>query len=85
MSLHRHLHHLSSGLVAVSPSIPFRSKTYLTKGKTDGEALAAVVAARTFEGSKACIDFIRESSMNMREGLPENIPVPVYQPKPLWY
>ncbi len=42
----------------------------LTKGKTDAEAFAAVVEARSFDGSKACIDFIREASMNMREGYP---------------
>ena len=43
----------------------------LTEGKTDAEAFAAVVAARSFDGSKACIDFIREASMNMREGYPK--------------
>ena len=42
----------------------------LTEGKTDAEAFAAVVDARSFDGSKACIDFIREASMNMREGYP---------------
>ena len=42
----------------------------LTKGKTDPEAFAEVVAARLFDDSKACIDFIREASMNMREGYP---------------
>ena len=42
----------------------------LTEGKTDAEAFAAVVEARSFDGSKACIDFIREASMNMREGYP---------------
>ena len=42
----------------------------LTEGKTDEEAFAAVVEARSFDGSKACIDFIREASMNMREGYP---------------
>ena len=42
----------------------------LTEGKTDAEAFAAVVEARSFNGSKACIDFIREASMNMREGYP---------------
>ena len=42
----------------------------LTKGKTDAEAFAAAVEARSFDGSKACIDFIREASMNMREGYP---------------
>jgi len=29
----------------------------LTEGKTDAEAFAAVVEARSFDGSKACIDF----------------------------
>ena len=43
----------------------------LTEGKTDAEAFAAVVEARSFDGSKACIDFIREASMNMREGYPK--------------
>ena len=42
----------------------------LTEGNTDAEAFAAVVEARSFDGSKACIDFIREASMNMREGYP---------------
>ena len=42
----------------------------LTEGETDAEAFAAVVEARSFDGSKACIDFIREASMNMREGYP---------------
>ena len=43
----------------------------LAEGKTDAEAFAAVVEARSFDGSKACIDFIREASMNMREGYPK--------------
>ena len=43
----------------------------LMEGKTDAEAFAAVVEARSFDGSKACIDFIREASMNMREGYPK--------------
>ena len=43
----------------------------LKEGKTDAEAFAAVVEARSFDGSKACIDFIREASMNMREGYPK--------------
>nr|ABD96287.1 unknown [uncultured marine type-A Synechococcus GOM 3O6] len=43
----------------------------LTEGKTDAEAFAAVVEARSFDGSKACIDFIREASMNMRKGYPK--------------
>ena len=43
----------------------------LMEGKTDAEAFAAVVEARSFDGSKACIDFIREASTNMREGYPK--------------
>ena len=43
----------------------------LMEGKTDAEAFAAVVEARSFDGSKACIDFIREASMNMREVYPK--------------
>ena len=43
----------------------------LTEGNTDAEAFAAVLEARSFDGSKACIDFIREASMNMREGYPK--------------
>ena len=43
----------------------------LAEGKTDAEAFAAVVEARSFDGSKACINFIREASMNMREGYPK--------------
>ena len=46
-------------------AVSFGQESCLTKGKTDGEALPAVVEARTLEGSKACIDFIREASMNM--------------------
>ena len=42
----------------------------LTEWKTDAEAFAEVVEARSFDGSKDCIDFIREASMNMREGYP---------------
>ena len=43
----------------------------LAEGKTDAEAFAAVVEARSFDGSKVCINFIREASMNMREGYPK--------------
>ena len=43
----------------------------LKEGKTDAEAFAAVLEGRSFDGSKACIDFIREASMNMREGYPK--------------
>ena len=43
----------------------------LAEGKTATEAFAAVVEARSFDGSKACINFIREASMNMREGYPK--------------
>ena len=49
----------------------------LTEGKTDADAFAEVVEARSFDGSKACIDFIREASMNMREGYPRTF-------QPLW-
>ena len=42
----------------------------LDKGKTLHEAMTMMIKAKVFDGSKACITFIRESSMSMRDSHP---------------
>ena len=42
----------------------------LKEGKTLQQAMEMMIKAKVFDGSKACITFIRESSMNMRDPYP---------------
>ena len=42
----------------------------LKKGKTLDQAMTMVIKKRQFDGSKACITFIRESTMQNRESAP---------------
>ena len=44
--------------------------TALGKGKTLQQAMELMIKAKVFDGSKACITFIRESSMTMRDPHP---------------
>ena len=44
--------------------------TALGKGKTLQQAMELMIKAKVFDGSKACITFIRETSMTMREPHP---------------
>ena len=42
----------------------------LNKGQTLQQAMEKMIKAKVFDGSKACITFIRESSMSMRDSYP---------------
>ena len=44
--------------------------TALGKGKTLQQAMELMIKAKVFDGSKACITFIRETSMTMRDPHP---------------
>ena len=42
----------------------------LGEGKTLQQAMEMMIKAKVFDGSKACITFIRETSMTMRDAHP---------------
>ena len=42
----------------------------LEEGKTLQKAMEMMIKAKVFDGSKACITFIRETSMTMRDAYP---------------
>ena len=42
----------------------------LGEGKTLQQAMEMLIKAKVFDGSKACITFIRETSMTMRDAHP---------------
>ena len=42
----------------------------LNKGQTLQQAMEKMIKAKVFDGSKACITFIREGSMSMRDSYP---------------
>ena len=44
--------------------------TELKQGKTLDQAMTMVIKRRQFDGSKACITFIRETAMQNRESAP---------------
>ena len=44
--------------------------TSLEKGKTLQQAMELMIKEKVFDGSKACITFIRETSMTMRDPYP---------------
>ena len=44
--------------------------TSLGKGKTLQQAMEMMIQAKVFDGSKACITFIHETSMNLRDSYP---------------
>ena len=44
--------------------------TALGEGKTLQQAMELMIKAKVFDGSKACITFIRETSMTMRDPHP---------------
>ena len=43
----------------------------LGEGKTLQQAMEMMINAKVFDGSKACITFIRETSMSMRDPYPK--------------
>jgi len=43
----------------------------LAEGKTLQQAMEMMIKAKVFDGSKACITFIRETSMTMRDPYPK--------------
>ena len=45
--------------------------TSLGKGKTLQQAMQMMIKAKVFDGSKACITFIRETSMTLRDSYPK--------------
>ena len=50
---------------------------WLKKGKSLNDSMTMVIQSKQFDGSKACITFIREASMEQRESYP-------YAFKKLW-
>ena len=44
--------------------------TALGEGKTLQQSMQMMIKAKVFDGSKACITFIRETSMSMRDPYP---------------
>ena len=44
--------------------------TSLKEGKTLEQSMKMMIKAKVFDGSKACITFIRETSMSMRDSYP---------------
>ena len=44
--------------------------TSLKEGKTLEQSMEMMIKAKVFDGSKACITFIRETSMTMRDPYP---------------
>ena len=45
-------------------------ETELKRGKTLYQAMTMVIKKKQFDGSKACITFIRETAMQNRESVP---------------
>ena len=64
----------SAGALELGPCEPAEAvkiiDTSLRKGKTLQQAMEMMIKAKVFDGSKACITFIRETSMTMRDAHP---------------
>ena len=53
------------------PSKAVKIDGALERGQTIQQAMEMMIQAKVFDGSKACITFIRESSMGMRDSHPK--------------
>ena len=64
----------SAGALELGPCEPAKAvkiiDTSLGQGKTLQQAMQMMIKAKVFDGSKACITFIRETSMRMRDSYP---------------
>ena len=64
----------SAGALELGPCEPAKAvktiDTSLGQGKTLQQAMQMMIKAKVFDGSKACITFIRENSMSMRDSYP---------------
>ena len=65
----------SAGALELGPCEPAKAvkiidDTNLGQGKTLQQAMQMMIKAKVFDGSKACITFIRETSMSMRDSYP---------------
>ena len=64
----------SAGALELGPCEPAKAvkiiDTSLGQGKTLQQAMQMMIKAKVFDGSKACITFIRETSMSMRDLYP---------------
>ena len=65
----------SAGALELGPCEPAKAvkiiDTSLGQGKTLQKAMQMMIKAKVFDGSKACITFIRETSMSMRDSYPK--------------
>ena len=61
----------AAGALELGPCEPARAvriiDTSLEEGKTLQQAMEMMIKEKVFDGSKACITFIRETSMTMRD------------------
>ena len=64
----------SAGALELGPCEPAKAvkiiDTSLKEGKTLQQAMEMMIKEKVFDGSKACITFIRETSMTMRDAHP---------------
>ena len=64
----------SAGSLELGPCEPTEAvkiiDTSLGQGKTLQQAMQMMIKAKVFDGSKACITFIRETSMSMHDSYP---------------
>jgi len=64
----------AAGALELGPCEPAKAvkiiDTSLKEGKTLQQAMEMMIKAKVFDGSKACIIFIRETSMTMRDHYP---------------
>ena len=64
----------SAGALELGPCEPAEAvkiiDTSLGQGKTLQQAMQMMIKEKVFDGSKACITFIRETSMSMRDSYP---------------
>ena len=65
----------SAGALELGPCEPDKAvkiiDTSLGEGKTLQHAMLMIIKAKVFDGSKACVTFIRETSMTMRAPYPK--------------
>ena len=64
----------AAGALELGPCEPAKAvkiiDNSLKEGKTLQQAMQTTIKAEVFDGSKACITFIRETSMSMRDPYP---------------
>ena len=64
----------AAGALELGPCEPAKAvkiiDTSLKEGKTLQQAMEMMIKEKVFDGSKACITFIRETSMTMRDPYP---------------